>query len=133
LCGYSDNMREELVFNSMNLSAVRNQRVVLMNAESSRSILFLSDLYVLIRSILSKGVSNGFVNACSHTMKMGELAQAIADTWGVEVQDKGDSSTYSFRLNNAKMLALCGQELEQLDLSQRCRQFVAEYERYRGL
>lgn len=132
LSGYSPNVREELVFNSMNLAAVRSGQVRLMNSESNRTILFLSDLWVLIKKLLQTRQQPGIYNAGSYSCKMGELAHGIAMAWNAQVMYQGDSETYSFLLDTTKMKAICGAELPTLTLQERCQQFIHDYRAAKG-
>jgi UDP-glucose 4-epimerase len=132
LSGYSPNIREELVFNAMNLSAVRTGQVRLMNSESNRTILFLADLWVLLRKLLVTKQQPGIFNVGSNSFRMGELAHVIAMTWDAQVLYQGESETYSFLLDTTKMKAICGAELPVSDLQTRCREFIADYRAGKG-
>ena len=125
LSGYSPNLRSELVFNAMNLAAVRTGVVHLKNSESSRTILFLEDLWCLVRKLLVTQQKPGVFNVGSLSFRMGELAHAVASTWDAQVIYEGESETYSFLLDNTRMRAICGNELHGVDIGQRCRDFIA--------
>ena len=127
LSGFSPNIREELVFNAMNLSAVRTGKVRLRNGESNRTILFLADLWVLLRKLMLTKQKPGIFNAGSNSFRMGELAHTVAMTWNAQVLYEGDSETYSFLLDTTKMKAICGGELVASDLQERCREFINDY------
>jgi UDP-glucose 4-epimerase len=131
LAGYSPNVREELVFNAMNLSAIRTGRVHLKNSSARRTILFLADLWVLIEKLLTTKCKPGVFNAGSLSFTLGELAQAVATTWQAEVSDEGESETYSFLLDTTQMKALCGPRLATIDIGDHCRQFIGEYSKAR--
>lgn len=133
LSGFSPNVREELVFNAMNLAAVRTGQVHLKNSESCRTILFLSDLWALIDKLLTTNQRPGIFNAGSLSFRMGELAHAVATTWGAQVIYEGESDTYSFLLDTTRMKAICGSALPQIDLAERCRTFVEDYKATRSL
>jgi UDP-glucose 4-epimerase len=133
LAGFSPNVREELVFNSMNLSAVRTGQVHLKNSESSRTILFLSDLWALIEKLLTTNQRPGIFNAGSLSFKMGELAHSVATTWGAQVIYEGESETYSFLLDTTRMKAICGNAIPSMDLAERCRNFIDDYKANRSL
>ncbi len=129
--GYSPNLRPELVFNAMNLAAVTAGRVQLKNSDSHRTILFLSDLWVLVRKLLVTTQQPGVYNAGSLSFKMGELAHGIASTWNAQVMYEGDSETYSFLLDTTRMKAICGNDLSVTKLSQRCHEFIKQYQAMR--
>lgn len=127
LAGFSPNLREELVFNAMNLSAMRTGRVHLKNSGARRTILFLADLWVLVEKLLTTECMPGVFNAGSLSFTLGELAHAVATTWQAEVSDEGESETYSFLLDTTQMKALCGPRLAALGIGDHCRQFIDEY------
>lgn len=126
LAGFSPNLRRELVFNAMNLSAVETGRVRVMNRHASRTILFLSDLWRFIERLIETDAPSGFYNAGSLTATIGELAEAIAATWGVRVVDEGDSQTYSFILDFGRMRAICPTGLQHADISHYSREFIEQ-------
>jgi UDP-glucose 4-epimerase len=133
LAGFSQNIREELVFNAMNLSAVRTGKVHLKNSDSSRTILFLSDLWTLIEKLLTTEQQPGIFNAGSLSFKMGELAHSIATTWQAQVIYEGESETYSFLLDTTRMKAICGNNLSTIDLPERSKIFINEYRSARNI
>lgn len=127
LAGFSPNLRPELIFNAMNISAVSTGLVHLRNSDSYRTILFLSDLWVLVYKLLITNQKPGVYNVGSLSLKIGELANRIASTWNAQVMYEGDSNTYSFLLDTTRMQAICGNELASIDLSQRCHEFIKHY------
>jgi nucleoside-diphosphate-sugar epimerase len=124
LAGYSPNLRQELVFNAMNLSAVKTGEVHLKNSESCRTILFLSDLWSLIHKLLTTNQRPGIFNAGSMSFRMGELAHAIASAWDAQVIYEGESETYSFLLDTTRMKAICGSSMGAQSLADRCHEFI---------
>ena len=127
LSGYSPNLRAELVFNAMNISAVKTGRVHLKNSDSFRTILFLDDLWTLVRKLLITEQKPGFYNVGSASFKMGELAHIVATTWNAQVLFEGDSDTYSFILDTTRMKAICGNDLENKGIAQHCKEFIQNY------
>ena len=122
--GYSPNLRPELIFNAMNLSAVKSGRVHVKNADAFRTILFLSDLWVLVEHLIRDDAPSGFYNAGSITASIGEFGLQIADAWGATVIDEGKAPTYSFKLDCSKMQGLCGVVRGSEDLLKECRSFI---------
>ena len=122
--GYSPNLRSELIFNAMNLSAVKSGRVHVKNADAFRTILFLSDLWVLVEHLIRHDAPSGFYNAGSITASIGEFGLQIADAWGATVIDEGKTPTYSFKLDCSKMQGLCGLVRGSEDLLKECRSFI---------
>ena len=128
LSGYSPNLRPELVFNAMNISAKKNGIVRLKNASSNRTILFLDDLWILIKQLIFMDHPPGFINAGSLNCNLGQLAHQIAEVWGAKVIDYGNSDTYSFLLDTSLMKSICRKELKPRDFSQVCHDFFEKME-----
>lgn len=124
LCGYSPNLRAELVFNGMNIDAVSRGCVHLKNINSSRTFLFLSDLWVFVRKLITTPQHPGIYNVGSVSLTIGQLARVVGDTWNAQVIYEGGTDPYSYVLDTTRMQAICGNELEAVDLPQRCRQFI---------
>ncbi len=132
LSGHSPNLRAELVFNAMNIAAVRTGELRLRNPESFRTILFLSDLWSLIFKLLTTQQQPGVYNAGSMSFKMAELAQGIAETWGSKIICEEQSETYSFLLDTTRMKIVCGADLALRSLSDMCREFMEQLEESGG-
>lgn len=124
--GCSPNTRPELLFNAMNLSALREGRVRVANPHAFRSILFLDDLYQAIHACLVRPLlQDGFFNLASATMTVGELGNRIAQYHGATVELLPPSPTYSFKLDTGKAQEELGVRFAG-DIAQRCAQFTAE-------
>lgn len=123
VCGASPQLRTELVFNAMNLAAMRDGYVQVSNRHSHRNLLFLEDLahYVLKLVELNADLPP-ILNTGSLNISIGELADGIAAFHGVPVVDKGNSTTYSFRMNCGKIQSLCGAP-RQVTIAERCDRF----------
>lgn len=133
LSGYSPNLRSELVFNAMNISAATTSQVRLKNSESYRTILHLSDLWAFVYKLIVTQQVPGVYNVGSMSFKMGDLAESIAGVWGANIVDEGNSETYSFLLNITRMEEICGNDFLSIDLSQRCQDFISEYKKMKGM
>lgn len=130
LAGFSSNIRKELVFNSMSIDAITHKKIYIQNKDSWRSILFLSDLYHTIINIINKSPQSGFYNVCSYNMRMIDLATKIGEFYNAEIIDKGNSITYSFRMDNKKMLETCGNSYEISSFREQCKKFEREYNEF---
>lgn len=98
--GFSPVMRNDLVFNAMNLSARNEGNVFLRNADSFRTLLFLEDLLGLIQSLIrSSSPIPKIVNVGSLTTTIDSLAQSVAMSWGVPVISLEDNGGYNFKLD----------------------------------
>jgi len=132
LCGYSPNLRHELVFNAMNISAKENGIVTLKNGGSNRTILFLEDLWVLIRQLIFHNHPTGFINVGSISNNLKQLSHQIAEVWGAEVVDEGNSESYSFLLDTTLMRGICGKDLKEIDFSAECHNLIEKMESLNG-
>lgn len=127
VCGASPLLRAELVFNAMNLAAMRNGCVEVSNRTSHRNLLFLEDLaHFVLRLVAIDDALPPILNTGSLNTSIGALADAIAAFHGVPVIDKGSSKTYSFRMNSGKVHDLCGAP-PAVTLAERCERFSAAY------
>lgn len=125
--GHSPNLRPELLFNAMSISAATKGKVFLKNRKSHRTILFLDDLWFLIKELLISQAEPGIYNAGSVSGTIGQFAEWIADAWSAEIIDEGTSETYSFRLDTARMDALTGQNKSKHHIRQRSIDFIEQY------
>jgi len=124
LAGWSPNLRSELIFNAMNLNARETGIVRVRNRDACRTILFLEDLWGLVRALLHQPALPGFYNAGSLSFRIGELGERIAALWGAELLDEGSSPTYSFLLDTGKMAALGLAPRPPASFERMCRQFI---------
>jgi nucleoside-diphosphate-sugar epimerase len=127
VCGNSPFLRAELIFNAMNIAAVRDGYVKVSNRQSHRNILFLDDLAHYILGLVKQTAGlPPILNTGSLNIGIGELADSIAAFHGVPVVDQGNSKTYSFRMNCGKIQSLCGSP-PQHSIAERCARFRAEF------
>jgi nucleoside-diphosphate-sugar epimerase len=123
VCGFSPHLREELVFNAMCCSAMRQGRVRLANRDSHRSLLFLDDLaHYMLGLMRIAAPLPPILNAASCHLSIGALGEGIAAHYGVPVENLPDSKTYSFRMHCGLIEALCGLP-PPATLEQRCAAF----------
>jgi UDP-glucose 4-epimerase len=102
VCGWSPNLRPELVFNAMNLSAIQYRVVQLANASACRSLLFLDNLFGAVEACLHLNEPPKIFNLASATVTVGELAHRIAAHYSVPVKLMPDRPTYSYRLDTTR-------------------------------
>jgi UDP-glucose 4-epimerase len=123
VCGTSPFLRGELIFNAMNIAAMRDGFVQVRNRRSYRNILFLEDLaHYLLRLIELREDLPPILNTGSLNTSIGELADSIAAFYGVPVVDHGETVTYSFRMNCERIQSLCGMP-RAMSIAERCARF----------
>lgn len=121
--GFSPRLRRDLIFNAMNLSAMQYGKVEVTNRQAFRSILFLDDLVLLVKSLLRDASEfKGFLNAASLSLSISEIGAAIADYYGAEIVNLNGSGTYSFRMDTGRMRDVVG-DAPQTTLPEECEKF----------
>lgn len=126
--GFGPVLRPELIFNAMNISALRDGAVKVANPTAWRSLLFLDDLARIVTVLLEgEAPRPPIVNAASISLSIGDLGAAIAGFHGVPVVALPDSPTYSFRVSCVLAERLAG-GLAQMPLTDRCAAFAAAWQ-----
>lgn len=127
VCGMSPLLRPELIFNAMNIAAMRDGCVQVRNRRSYRNILFLEDLaHYVLRIIELRHDLPPILNTGSLNVSIGQLADSIAAFHGVPVVDHGNALTYSFQMNCQKIQSLCGAP-RPISIAERCERFREAY------
>lgn len=111
----------------MSISAATKGKVILKNREAHRTILFLDDLWLLIKELLTPQAEPGVYNAGSVSGTIGQFAEWIAEAWSAEIIDEGTSETYSFLLDTTRMDGLIGQGKSEHHIRQRSIDFIEQY------
>lgn len=101
VCGFSPQLRRELIFNAMCLSAMENGYIGVANPGSFRSILFLDHLRKVVLGLLTNNDlrSVRIMNVGSLSFSIGELAEQISAVLGSQIKRFPDGFTYSFTMN----------------------------------
>lgn len=127
LAGFSPNLRKELLFNAMSLSASTRRQIYLRNATAQRTILYLADLWTVVYEILVGEQEAGVFNVGSYSGSIGEFAESIANAWDAEIVRQDDTPTYSFMLDTSRIKSFCGDFLVSESLADMSRRFVEQY------
>jgi nucleoside-diphosphate-sugar epimerase len=123
VCGWSQPLRAETVFNAMNLSAIRDGIVTVGDRQARRSILFLDDLATLVDACLAQRPT-GILNALSTNLSIGWLAEEIAQYYGAELKERDQAPGYSFSMSMTRMLnALDYLPRQDASIATRCAEF----------
>jgi nucleoside-diphosphate-sugar epimerase len=127
VCGTSPFLRGELIFNAMNIAAMRDGFVQVRNRNSYRNILFLDDLaHYILRLIELSDDLPPILNTGSLNIGIGDLADQIAAFHGVPVVDNGNGLTYSFQMNCKRIETLCGPP-PRMSIAERCARFREQF------
>lgn len=103
--GYSPNIREDLMINSMILSAKKNGHIEVFDKWISRPILAIEDLVNSIICILeSKNLCLGQYNLCSFNNTVDEISRNVSRILGCKIIDKEvkNDKNYDFSIDNKK-------------------------------
>ena len=123
VCGYSQNMRNDLMINSMYMSSINNGCVYVSNGEVNRPVLSIRDLVKDVQTIIDNAEyrKRGVYNLVSFNATVLELANKTAEYTGClvniidteqhrqkEVNFKLTSRTYDFRITQDKFFGVFG-------------------------
>tara|TARA_B100000073_G_scaffold256822_1_gene216741 strand:+ start:443 stop:1378 length:936 start_codon:yes stop_codon:yes gene_type:complete len=86
--GYSPNLRNDVMINAMTFNAVENGKIFCFNPKVNRPILGITDLCRAVKSILSEASyeDRGIYNLASFNSNVEEIATAVANTTGAEIE-----------------------------------------------
>jgi len=99
--GYSLNLREELIFNQMCITSIRDKKILVSNCNNFRSLLFLDDLFIIIKKLLISKNVGGQIPCSSYTGSIGQIASSISNYFNSKIEVIDGSSTYSFALKKS--------------------------------
>jgi len=104
VCGYSPNLRTDVMINKMYESALRKGEITIFNSTFNRPILGFDDLCRSIEKIIKSKKKCGIYNIVSFNMNIKEIAKNVAkrvdDTKIIDIGD--DLYYYSFSVSNNK-------------------------------
>ena len=128
--GWSRRVRNELIFNSMNISAKRDKIVKIWNGENLRSILFLDDLVKYLDKILENiNYINKFhrVQLYSWSGSINDLGTIIAQHWGADLIFQRGDGTYSFVLSDHSFKFSFNSQILKSDIVNQCNLFIDKW------
>lgn len=102
VCGYSPNLRLDLMANAMAFSAVTEGKVKVANPAVPRSILDIQDLCHAIQAILEGPKAPGIYNLASFSSRVIDIASEVAAYFDVGIEEQLTCATYMFKLNTKK-------------------------------
>lgn len=102
VCGFSQNLRCDLILNRMVLLARTVGYVPIFNAGVHRPVLGIDDLCRAIATVLRGPKRPGLYNLASFNSTVGELGQLVSNHLGVQPRLLADSPTYDFAINSSR-------------------------------
>lgn len=124
VCGFSENLRKDLIINSMLFSALDEGKIFLSGGHVKRGILFIDDLVNYIEMLIRIPPHRGrkIYNLCSYNSSVGEIARDVKNFCKEElnmdiplIESEVSDSAYSFELNCSRIKNLLG--LQDVDTS----------------
>lgn len=116
--GFSRNLRNDVMINSMSFNAKKNGKIFVSNNNVNRPILGVSDLSRAILSIIQNGRKelSGVYNLNSFNATVGEIANKVSKIWNVPCEDldttkttqivnfKLQTKSYDFKIHSTKFI-----------------------------
>lgn len=104
VCGYSPNLRVDVMVNKMVDCALKNKEIVIFNKNFYRPILGINDFCRAVETIIKKDKKPGLYNVASVNLQIQEMAEIVArkikDT---SIKNIGANPTYyNFSINTGK-------------------------------
>lgn len=116
--GFSRNLRNDVMINSMSFNAKKNGKIFVSNNNVNRPILGVNDLTRAILSIVQNGRKelSGVYNLNSFNATVGEIAQVVSNIWNVPCENldttkttqivnfKLQTKSYDFKIHSTKFI-----------------------------
>lgn len=121
--GYAFGMREELIFNAMNLSAFKHKKVSSWNGSNLRSILFLNDLakyFDVIVDQIERLKQFHRVQLYSWSGSIDDLGFQISNFWDVDFESVNGAGSYSFVLSDQDFFRTFGVQIKKSQVAEEC-------------
>lgn len=128
VCGWSPNVRMDLMLNAMVHDAMMNGCVRMRNPTIRRPLLGLQDLCKAIDMILGGSVPPGVQNLCSINTTVGQVADAVSERLGVSIQTLKESPAYDFNMTPSPWFAEIATETASSMIDELSRHFVRRKE-----
>jgi nucleoside-diphosphate-sugar epimerase len=102
VCGPSPNVRTDVLLNSLVWSAVKEGRVRVANRLKRRPLLGINDLCRAVEALLTAEAEPGAYNLASVNVVIGEVADYVADRFGVPTVEVESQTLYDMTISTAK-------------------------------
>lgn len=102
VCGWSHNLREDLLLNSMTMTAARERVVRLANPKTNRPILGINDLCRAVSHIVNGKVASGVYNLLTKNVTMEEMAEEVATVCQARIERAEMQNAYNILASNDK-------------------------------
>lgn len=114
VCGWSSNLRIDVMLNKMVYDAMQTGKVLVKNPQIERPILGIKDCHRAIKHFIENDLEPGIYNLASFTASVDEMAKYVAKEFNAEViYDEYDNiPAYAYGINTDKIKAT-GFEFEE--------------------
>lgn len=112
VCGWSENLREDLLLNCMVMTGVRERAVRLANPRTNRPILGINDLCRAVAWIVDGKAKPGVYNLLTANTTMEEIAEEVSRALKVPIKRAEMANAYDIRATASKFMAQGGFEFK---------------------
>lgn len=107
VCGWSSNLRVDVMLNKMVYDAITTGKVLVKNPQIERPILGIKDCHRAIKHFVENDLEPGVYNLASFTASVDDMAKYVAEKFGAEVvYDEYDNiPAYAYGINTDKIRA----------------------------
>jgi nucleoside-diphosphate-sugar epimerase len=105
VCGISPRMRFDVVVNMFVLQAFKNKKITVLGGDQVRPNIHINDMSSVYSHLLSAAPKSGSYNAGFENLLVSEIADMVANKFGVEIEVKPSNDPRSYRQDSTKLLS----------------------------
>lgn len=105
VCGISPRMRFDVVVNMFVLQAFKNKKITVLGGDQVRPNIHINDMSSVYSHLLSVAPESGSYNAGFENLLVSEIANMVANKFGVEIEVKTSNDPRSYRQDSTKLLS----------------------------
>ena len=105
VCGISPRMRFDVVVNMFVLQAFKNKKITVLGGDQVRPNIHINDMSSVYSHLLSAAPKSGSYNAGFENLLVSEIANMVANKFGVEIEVKTSNDPRSYRQDSTKLLS----------------------------
>ena len=105
VCGISPRMRFDVVVNMFVFQAFKNKKITVLGGDQVRPNIHINDMSSVYSHLLSAAPKSGSYNAGFENLLVGEIANMVANKFGVEIEVKPSNDPRSYRQDSTKLLS----------------------------
>lgn len=105
VCGISPRMRFDVVVNMFVIQAFKNKKITVLGGDQVRPNIHINDMSSVYSHLLSAAPKSGSYNAGFENLLVSEIANMVANKFGVEIEVKPSNDPRSYRQDSTKLLS----------------------------